>query len=113
MTILKLFKALAEKESVAHHQQHDIKDSLRKKFVSEIEDAHAEWELACINYQQASQPDVIDYYIYMMKAAQIKYQYLLKTAKISGIVCETKILAERRLPYDYELADETPQVNHS
>ena len=61
----------------------DSQDLLRQ-----LELARREMEIADLNYEFANEDDLVDYYIYQMKAAEIKYQYLLKQARDKGIRSE-------------------------
>lgn len=56
-----------------------------KKLVSEIEQTKDAIELARSNFEQVLDPCLIDCYIYELKAAQLRYQFLLKRAKQFGI----------------------------
>ncbi len=47
--------------------------------------ARQDWLSALSNFEQAQDPDLIDYYIYKMKACQVRYNYLLKKAKEIGL----------------------------
>ena len=46
-----------------------------------LEKTNEELQMAYINLQNVTEPDLIDYYIYQSQAAQIRYQYLLNCAK--------------------------------
>jgi hypothetical protein len=50
-----------------------------------IQSARQDWLNAVANFEQAENDELIDYYIYRMKACQIRYNYLLKQAKAMGI----------------------------
>lgn len=50
-----------------------------------IQEARTEWISANMNFEQAVDSDMIDYYTYKIKACEIRYQYLLKKAKEKGI----------------------------
>lgn len=50
-----------------------------------IHEAYTEWVSANTNFEQAVDPDMIDYFIYKIKACEVRYQYLLKEAKEKGI----------------------------
>lgn len=52
--------------------------------VEEIALARQEIEDAYVNFQNASDPDLIDCYIYKGTAAWKRYRFLLRQAKISG-----------------------------
>ena len=53
--------------------------------IESINDAKKEWLSARNNFEQAVESEIIDYYIYKIKAYQIRYEYLLKKAKEKGI----------------------------
>lgn len=50
-----------------------------------IQQARQEWMDAVANFEQADNDELIDYYIYRIKACQIRYNYLLKKAKEIGL----------------------------
>ncbi len=50
-----------------------------------ITQARQDWLSAVSNFEQADDADLIDYYIYKMKACQVRYNYLLKKAKEIGL----------------------------
>lgn len=51
----------------------------------EIEKAKAEWERAVRQFEEAQGEDEIDYAIYVLEAAERKYQIHLKRAKRAGM----------------------------
>ena len=51
----------------------ELMENLRK--------AQNEWIVASTNYEFAQEEELIDYYAYLIKASQIKYDYLLKKIK--------------------------------
>jgi len=55
-----------------------------EEVIENLKKARNEWVIATMNYEFAQEDELIDYYIYMMKAAQLKYDYLLKKAKEKG-----------------------------
>lgn len=61
------------------------KDSSRnydeKHLLSEIQLAQNAMDSAFSNFQQATEPDLIDCYIYMMNATTKRYQFLLERAR--------------------------------
>lgn len=61
-------------------------DSLQ--LLKSIQQARQEWLEAVANFDQADNDELIDYYIYRMKACQIRYNYLLKKAKEMGVRSE-------------------------
>lgn len=50
-----------------------------------IQSARQDWLNAASNFEQAENDELIDYYIYRMKACQIRYNYLIKQAKAIGL----------------------------
>lgn len=63
-----------------------VPDSLL--LLKSIKQARQEWIEAVTNFDQADNNELIDYFIYRMKACQIRYNYLLKVAKEMGIRSE-------------------------
>jgi len=57
----------------------------RKNLLENIQQARQEWLNAVENFDQAENEDLVEYYIYRMKACQVRYNYLLKMAKETGI----------------------------
>jgi len=55
-----------------------------EEVVENLKKARNEWVIATMNYEFAREDELIDYYIYLMKASQLKYEYLLKKAKERG-----------------------------
>jgi hypothetical protein len=53
--------------------------------IEDIRSARNEWLNADSNLQHVCESEIIDYYTYMLKAAQIKYEYFLKKAKERGV----------------------------
>jgi len=57
----------------------------KREIIDDIINAKKEWERAFENYQNALDETLIDYYIYNIKACQLKYEHYLKLAKEKGI----------------------------
>jgi hypothetical protein len=55
------------------------------KMINNIKEAHEEWRNAEKYFQDATDPDLIDYAIYRVEAAKTRYTYLLKVAREMGI----------------------------
>ena len=49
--------------------------------VDQVEQARLEWQLARRFFEAATDPDLIDYAIYNLQAAERRYAYLLKLAR--------------------------------
>lgn len=56
-----------------------------KYLLEEIEQAKNELDIAYSNFQNATDPDMIDCCIYRVNAIQIRYKFLLARAKESNI----------------------------
>lgn len=67
-------------------------------FFAMVEQARQEWKAAKSHFDQVSDPDLVDYAVYAMEAAEHKYTYLLKKARLEGYRLPAKIdaLRERR-----------------
>jgi hypothetical protein len=55
------------------------------KILLEIRKAHSDWERAYLMFNEAMGQDQIDYAIYILDAAERKYQIHLKQAKSMGV----------------------------
>ena len=66
-------------------EEHPIDPTSRINLIECIHQARQEWLTAAANFDQADNEDMVDYYIYRMKACQIRYNYLLKIAKENGL----------------------------
>ncbi len=61
--------------------EEEKEDRQYAKLLEEIAAAKAEWAVAQQNLDVVSEPDLIDYAIYNLEAAERKYGYLLREAK--------------------------------
>lgn len=52
-----------------------------EKLYASIRDAEMEWKIAEERFNQATDPDLIDFATYDIMAARSRYEYLIKTAK--------------------------------
>ena len=68
---------IMKKLNNAKSEKDEIVDILKK--------AQADLDIAMNNYEFADEPALVDYYTYNIKAAQMKYEYLLKKAKEQGM----------------------------
>jgi len=59
----------------------------RKSFdlCAEVEAARADWVAARQYFETVTDPDLIDFAVYNMEAAQRRYAYLLKQARTEGV----------------------------
>lgn len=60
-------------------------DKKKEDLINSLKLAQDELNEEIRNYEMAIENEYIDYYSYRIKAAQTKYQYLLKIAKKEGI----------------------------
>ncbi len=56
-----------------------------KELLECLKQAKSEWLAACSNYEFAEDQDEVDYYVYKIKACQIKYECYIKKAKQRGL----------------------------
>lgn len=56
-----------------------------EKMLESIRQAHDDWRNAEAYFQMVTDPDLIDYAIYRIDAAKIKYMYLMKLAREMGL----------------------------
>lgn len=63
-------------ELINHLKRHVIKeDEQRDELATYLDEAKKEWDVANEYFQQVTDPDLIDYAIYRMEAAERKYMY--------------------------------------
>ena len=55
------------------------------ELIKNLRIAQDELDVAIHNYEFAKEPELVDYYTYNIKAAQMKYEYLLRKAKENGM----------------------------
>jgi len=58
----------------------------QEDLIKNIINAKKDLEKARINFEYASNNDLVDYYIYQIKSIQSKIDYLIKLAKTKGII---------------------------
>ncbi|TCS78142.1 DUF2508 family protein [Tepidibacillus fermentans] len=56
-------------------------ESESERLLEEIDQARMEWDTAIQHFQYADHPDMVEYIIYYIKAAEKKYMYLLNRYK--------------------------------
>ncbi len=66
-----------------------------KEVIYNLHQAKQELDIANNNFKFAQEQELIDYYIYQMKAAEARYQHLLKEAKEKKITIS--VLAEDQI----------------
>jgi len=68
---------IMKKINSSKSEKNEMMDILKK--------AQIDLDIAMNNYEFADEPALVDYYTYNIKAAQMKYEYLLKKAKEKGM----------------------------
>lgn len=61
------------------------KDQGCPELLQAVAQAHREWEMAKRIFESVTDPDLVDYAIYQVQAAQKHYTYLLRRAKEEGL----------------------------
>jgi len=59
----------------------DKRKTQESDWIKSLKNAQNELEVAVNNYEFANEPELVDYYTYNIKAAQMRYEYLLKKVK--------------------------------
>ncbi|NLY44013.1 MAG: YaaL family protein [Clostridiaceae bacterium] len=64
-----------------------IEKNIKEKqdLLKNLRQAKRDLEIASANFEFVADKDLVDYYIYQMKAAETKYQYLIRKAKEKNI----------------------------
>lgn len=74
------------KNSIVGQKKIDIQQEQKNRLlIEEIRRAESDLELAYTNFENVSEPLLIDYYIYELNALTLRYQYLIMNAKAMGI----------------------------
>lgn len=75
--IIGFLRNLKHKSIISNKQDNDL--------VKMLKEAHDEWKNSENFFEYVTEPDLIDYAIFKMEAARIKYIYLLKQVRKKGI----------------------------
>ena len=78
----RVIKTFFAKEKIASNP---VNNNDIEELVQSIKIAHRDWLCANSNFNYANDQEIIDYYTYMIKAYQVRYEYLIKKAKEQGI----------------------------
>ena len=78
--MMEWFQQISEKNRLAAEEQEKMSE-----LFSSIEQARRELEAAQANYDYATDPSLLEYYIYDLKAAEMRLNYYLKLAKKDGL----------------------------
>lgn len=71
---------LSMKSVLESFKAEELRDKPHDEY-SDVEHARKEWEAALNVFNNVSQPDLVDYAIYNVTAAEKRYTYLLKQMK--------------------------------
>ncbi|HHW00926.1 MAG TPA: YaaL family protein [Clostridiaceae bacterium] len=82
--MLKLIPIRGYANTSIEQQENEIKELL-----DSIRSARDEWMRANNNFEYADEQGLIDYYIYVIKACETKYEHYLKKAKEKGLKVDT------------------------
>lgn len=66
----------------------EINADIEREILDGIKYSYAEWQEAISKFENAENVEIIDYYIYRMKAAEIQYNYYVKKAKENNVRLE-------------------------
>lgn len=83
---MEIFKGLTEKLNKLWVKDGNEEQKKKERMFKVIEEARKEWEDAHNLFEHVEDPDLVDYVIYTMQAAEKKYVYLYKQAKCYGIL---------------------------
>ena len=72
-----------------------LAEEQRRELIQNINIIKNEWDVAKNNFELVSTKDSVDYYAYMIKACEVRYQALLREAKEKGI--QAPMLRERKV----------------
>ncbi|PKM95354.1 MAG: DUF2508 domain-containing protein [Firmicutes bacterium HGW-Firmicutes-1] len=73
------------------YSESDLKNKVtddQTAIILSIEKVKKALECAYANFDFVSEPELVDSYIYEVKAIQLKYQYLIQQAKSLGIISD-------------------------
>lgn len=84
-SISKFLKLIGIKEKINPQAQDETEI---KELVESIRHARSQWITANMNFEHANEFEMVDFYTYQIKACEIRYEYLIKKAKESGIKVE-------------------------
>jgi len=63
---------------------HDLPRPARSSTADQLAAAHQEWVSACAYFNSVSDPGLVDHAIYLVRAAEQKYTYLLRRARAAA-----------------------------
>jgi len=92
--IVLLDKLIREKKTMKPKEKNE--DDI-DELLENLRKARNEWMIASTNYEFAHEDELIDYYAYLIKASQIKYDYLLKKVKEKGAKLTLEEIYDLRL----------------
>lgn len=81
-TIITVLNKLSNEKGLVGHSRWSHDET--KELLNSLRQVKEEWEIANANYEFVDEAELIDYYTYLIKASQIKYNYLIKKLKEKG-----------------------------
>lgn len=94
-TFIALLNKLAREKKIMKQREKNEDDI--DELLDNLKKARNEWMIASTNYEFAQEDELIDYYAYLIKASQIKYDYLLKKVKEKGTKLSLEEIYDLRL----------------
>lgn len=73
------------KKEAKRIQKEKVKDQEDEDLLYLLRLTKTSWNDSIINYEYATDEEMIDYYTYQIKAQEMRFKYLLKKAKEQGI----------------------------
>lgn len=71
-------------QSKVQKKMHNTREEMHQ-LMEDLRQTKGALELAQSNFEQVNDPALVDCYIYELKAAQMRYQFLLKRVKQYGV----------------------------
>ena len=75
----------------SYGKNHTLSSVENTSILDDLERTRLDLEMAYSGFDNVTDPDLIDCYIYELKAAQKRYKYLLEQASKNGITNHTEI----------------------
>lgn len=76
---------LTEQHDKKRLTSHRTRTEEMQQLLEELKRTQGALDLAQLNFEQVKDPALVDCYIYELKAAQMRYQFLLRRVKQFGI----------------------------
>ena len=86
-------------ERIEKNKKEKLDKQKKEEFLEEINRARKDLQFAQNNYNYATEPALLDYYIYEIKAAETRLNYYIKMAKKEKLSNENFLASLRRSSY--------------